>query len=81
MKMGALSSMQPVHRPLVFALNGERVELRDVDPATTVLHYIRSATRFKGPKRSCGEGTKLSLSLHFMIIKVPFAFGVHICYV
>ncbi|KAG0608809.1 hypothetical protein M758_8G134400 [Ceratodon purpureus] len=54
--MGALSSMQPVHRPLVFALNGERVELRDVDPATTVLHYIRSATRFKGPKRSCGEG-------------------------
>ncbi|KAG0601087.1 hypothetical protein M758_11G083000 [Ceratodon purpureus] len=55
---------------LVFALNGERVEVPNVDPATTLLSYIRSETRFKGPKRSCGEGTSsfscslvLSLSL------------------
>lgn len=55
--MGALSSpSKQVHRPLVFALNGERVELHNVDPATTLLSYIRSETRFKGPKRGCGEG-------------------------
>lgn len=54
--MGALSSpSKQVHRPLVFALNGERVELHNVDPATTLLSYIRSETRFKGPKRGCGE--------------------------
>lgn len=56
--------MQPVHRPLVFALNGERVELRNVDPATTLLHYIRSETRFKGPKRSCGEGIVCAFHYH-----------------
>jgi abscisic-aldehyde oxidase len=54
--MGAPSSLKSVHRPLVFALNGQRVELSSVDPATTLLSYIRSETRFKGPKRGCGEG-------------------------
>lgn len=55
--MGVPSSLKPVHRPLVFALNGQRVELSSVDPATTLLSYIRTETRFKGPKRGCGEGS------------------------
>ena len=56
-KDGAPSSLKSVHKaPLVFALNGKRVELSSVDPATTLLSFIRSETRFKGPKRGCGEG-------------------------
>ncbi|KAG0560330.1 hypothetical protein KC19_10G172500 [Ceratodon purpureus] len=54
--MGAPSSLNAVHRPLVFSLNGQRVELSSVDPSTTLLSYIRSETRFRGPKRGCGEG-------------------------
>lgn len=45
-------------RPLVFALNGERVELASVDPSTTLLSYIRTESRFKGTKRGCGEGER-----------------------
>ncbi|KAL2608711.1 hypothetical protein R1flu_027284 [Riccia fluitans] len=41
---------------VVFALNGERVELKDVDPQTSLLNYIRNETDFKGAKRGCGEG-------------------------
>ncbi|KAM7522792.1 hypothetical protein LguiA_012694 [Lonicera macranthoides] len=41
---------------LVFAVNGERFELSDVDPSTTLLEFLRSQTRFKGAKLSCGEG-------------------------
>ncbi|KAL3677005.1 hypothetical protein R1sor_026953 [Riccia sorocarpa] len=41
---------------LVFALNGQRVELKDVDPQTSLLNYIRDETDCKGPKRGCGEG-------------------------
>lgn len=43
-------------RPLVFALNGERVELASVDPSTTLLSYLRTESQFKGTKRGCGEG-------------------------
>ena len=43
-------------KPLVFALNGRRVELPFVDPATTLLSFIRAETPFKGTKRGCGEG-------------------------
>ena len=43
-------------RPLVFALNGERVELACVDPSTTLLSYLRAESPFKGTKRGCGEG-------------------------
>lgn len=49
---------------LVFAVNGERFELSDVDPSTTLLEFLRSQTRFKGAKLSCGEGL-YSLSLAF----------------
>ncbi|KAK3124513.1 hypothetical protein QOZ80_7BG0587630 [Eleusine coracana subsp. coracana] len=43
---------------VVFAVNGERVELRDgdVDPGATLLEFLRTRTRFTGPKLGCGEG-------------------------
>ncbi|KAM1757759.1 hypothetical protein ACFX11_006971 [Malus domestica] len=41
---------------LVFAVNGERFELPTVDPSTTLLAFLRSQTRFKSVKLSCGEG-------------------------
>nr|GLL32431.1 abscisic-aldehyde oxidase-like [Ipomoea trifida] len=41
---------------LVFAVNGERFELPSADPSTTLLHFLRSHTRFKSPKLGCGEG-------------------------
>ncbi|KAJ1287856.1 hypothetical protein BS78_02G042800 [Paspalum vaginatum] len=42
----------------VFAVNGERVELRegDVDAGATLLEFLRTRTRFTGPKLGCGEG-------------------------
>lgn len=48
---------------LVFALNGERYEVSDVDPSMPLLEFIRTRTRFKGPKLGCGEGTDLQLFL------------------
>ncbi|KAL5708963.1 hypothetical protein ACHQM5_019704 [Ranunculus cassubicifolius] len=41
---------------LIFAINGERFELSRIDPSTTLLEFIRTQTRFKGTKLSCGEG-------------------------
>lgn len=41
---------------LLFAVNGERFELSTVDPSTTLLQFLRSQTRFKSVKLSCGEG-------------------------
>ncbi|KAM0848556.1 hypothetical protein ACQ4PT_054305 [Festuca glaucescens] len=42
---------------VVFAVNGERFELRDGDdPGATLLDFLRSRTRFTGPKLGCGEG-------------------------
>ncbi|XP_031475190.1 indole-3-acetaldehyde oxidase-like isoform X1 [Nymphaea colorata] len=41
---------------LVFALNGERVELSGVDPSTTLLEFLRLQTPYKGAKLGCGEG-------------------------
>lgn len=47
---------------LVFALNGERFEVPSVDPSTTLLEFLRSKTRFKSPKLSCGEGITICFS-------------------
>ncbi|KAK1434885.1 hypothetical protein QVD17_00639 [Tagetes erecta] len=44
------------NQSLVFAVNGERFELSNVDPSTTLLHFLRSHTRFKSVKLGCGEG-------------------------
>ncbi|KAJ1386403.1 Molybdopterin dehydrogenase, FAD-binding [Sesbania bispinosa] len=41
---------------LVFAVNGERLELSNVDPSTTLLEFLRTHTRFKSVKLGCGEG-------------------------
>ncbi|OWM69067.1 hypothetical protein CDL15_Pgr025254 [Punica granatum] len=41
---------------LVFAVNGQRFELSDIDPSTTVLEFLRLHTRFKSVKLGCGEG-------------------------
>uniref|UniRef100_A0A1D1Y7W5 Putative aldehyde oxidase 4 n=1 Tax=Anthurium amnicola TaxID=1678845 RepID=A0A1D1Y7W5_9ARAE len=41
---------------LVVAVNGERFELSSIDPATTLLEFLRTRTRFKGAKLGCGEG-------------------------
>ncbi|KAJ1432173.1 Molybdopterin dehydrogenase, FAD-binding [Sesbania bispinosa] len=41
---------------LVFAVNGERFELSNVDPSTTLLEFLRTHTRFKSVKLGCGEG-------------------------
>ncbi|KAL5575105.1 hypothetical protein UlMin_016804 [Ulmus minor] len=43
-------------RSLVFAVNGERFELPSVDPSITLLEFLRTQTRFKSVKLSCGEG-------------------------
>ncbi|KAI3964319.1 hypothetical protein MKW92_015183 [Papaver armeniacum] len=47
---------------LVFAFNGERIELSHAnDHSTTLLEFIRTQTDFTGTKLSCGEGMCMSL--------------------
>ncbi|CAN6465039.1 unnamed protein product [Victoria cruziana] len=41
---------------LLFAVNGEKVELSGVDPSTTLLEFLRLQTPYKGAKLGCGEG-------------------------
>ncbi|GFP91164.1 indole-3-acetaldehyde oxidase [Phtheirospermum japonicum] len=41
---------------LVFEVNGERFEVPEVDPSTTLLEFLRLRTRFKSVKLGCGEG-------------------------
>ncbi|KAK6163985.1 hypothetical protein DH2020_000849 [Rehmannia glutinosa] len=39
---------------LIFEVNGERFEVPEVDPSTTLLEFLRSRTRFKSVKLGCG---------------------------
>ena len=43
-------------RPVRFLLGGERRELSNIDPNTTVLNYLRRMERRVGTKEGCGEG-------------------------
>ncbi|VAH30488.1 unnamed protein product [Triticum turgidum subsp. durum] len=53
----ASSTPQPPPSAAVFAVNGRRFELRGGDdPGATLLDFIRTRTRFTGPKLGCGEG-------------------------
>ena len=51
----------PRNGNLVFAINGEKFGLTNIDPSTTLLEFLRSHTRFKSPKLGCGEGQAISL--------------------
>ncbi|KAF6175091.1 hypothetical protein GIB67_039004 [Kingdonia uniflora] len=49
--------MEEGRNNLVFAINGVRFEVSKIDPSTTLLEFIRTQTRYKGTKPSCGEGS------------------------
>ncbi|KAF6165528.1 hypothetical protein GIB67_015851 [Kingdonia uniflora] len=49
--------MEEGRNNLVFAINGVRFEVSKIDPFTTLLEFIRTQTRYKGTKPSCGEGS------------------------
>jgi len=42
--------------PLVFFVNGKRVEDAKVDPEETLLYYLRNTLKLCGTKLGCGEG-------------------------
>ncbi|KAF6169816.1 hypothetical protein GIB67_034208 [Kingdonia uniflora] len=48
--------MEEGRNNLAFAINGVRFEVSKIDPSTTLLEFIRTQTRYKGTKLSCGEG-------------------------
>lgn len=53
----ASSTPQQPPSAVIFAVNGQRFELRGGDdPGATLLDFIRTRTRFTGPKLGCGEG-------------------------
>ncbi|KAM6595876.1 indole-3-acetaldehyde oxidase-like [Cannabis sativa] len=54
LKLAAMSERR--NGSLVFAINGQRFELPTLDPSTTLLHFLRTQTRFKSVKLGCGEG-------------------------
>lgn len=63
--------------PLLFAVNGERVQLEKVDPSTTLNEYLRLHSKYKGTKLSCGEGMlRLSVAL---ILDQSFQ-AKHVCF-
>ncbi|KAK7300354.1 hypothetical protein RJT34_11198 [Clitoria ternatea] len=54
--MGSEVKAPPPPTSLVFGVNGERFELSNVDPSTTLLQFLRTHTPFKSVKLACGEG-------------------------
>ncbi|KAH6555359.1 hypothetical protein KP509_1Z262600 [Ceratopteris richardii] len=43
-------------RPLLFALNERRIEIKFPDPSMTLLTFLRTHARLTGTKLGCGEG-------------------------
>ena len=60
-------SESAVKNSLVFAINGERFEVSDIHPSTTLLEFLRLRTPFKGAKLSCGEGFSFFLHLSTLL--------------
>ncbi|KAL8548804.1 hypothetical protein ACS0TY_007901 [Phlomoides rotata] len=54
--MGSTDVEKAVDDCIIFAVNGERYEVADADPSTTLLEFLRSRTPFKSVKLGCGEG-------------------------
>ncbi|XP_022731916.1 abscisic-aldehyde oxidase-like isoform X4 [Durio zibethinus] len=51
-----ITTTKKIEQTLVFAVNGQRFELSQADPSTTLLEFLRSQTSFKSVKLGCGEG-------------------------
>ncbi|KAG6417728.1 hypothetical protein SASPL_119920 [Salvia splendens] len=68
---------------LVFEVNGKRFEMGEVDPSTTLLEFLRSATPFKSVKLGCGEGgcgaCVVVLSRFNPVLNQPEIFSVSSC--
>lgn len=57
---------------LVFYVNGEKFEVSDADPTTTLLEFLRSRTPFKSVKLGCGEGASTFNFCFFQVFRSTF---------
>ncbi|ESQ36467.1 hypothetical protein EUTSA_v10006570mg [Eutrema salsugineum] len=64
---------------LVFAVNGERFEVLSVDPSTTLLDFLRSNTRFKSVKLSCGEDKFVNFYVYLFLSEFVCEYSINSC--
>lgn len=65
---------------LVFAVNGEKFEVPNLDPSTTLLEFLRSRTRFKSVKLGCGEGRHLC-SFKYVVLGLIMIKIIKVCFI